>query len=192
MAELSTARLARKPEIFTLWLFTDIACSPLSVLNIFPFLLVIAILSFPGKRPGQCPCKEGYTGEKCDRCQFGYRGHPACVRCDCGPAGSVNEDPCAEPCLCKVRVGVEAGAAFPPRFPGKGEHPVSSDDQPLSEAARFKHSSHFLHTVLRSMASCSCEGPQYMFLDLDGHLVFLWVPSGQWPCIPDMFVLLPG
>ncbi|XP_036906226.1 laminin subunit alpha-1 isoform X2 [Sturnira hondurensis] len=57
-----------------------------------------------GKWPGQCPCKEGYTGEKCDRCKFGYRGYPACVRCDCGPAGSVNEDPCAEPCLCKENV----------------------------------------------------------------------------------------
>ncbi|XP_058412658.1 laminin subunit alpha-1 isoform X1 [Diceros bicornis minor] len=57
-----------------------------------------------GKWPGQCPCKEGYTGEKCDRCKFGYRGYPSCVRCDCSPAGSVNEDPCSEPCLCKENV----------------------------------------------------------------------------------------
>ncbi|XP_006761995.1 PREDICTED: laminin subunit alpha-1 [Myotis davidii] len=57
-----------------------------------------------GTWPGQCPCKEGYTGAKCDRCQFGYKGYPACVRCDCSPAGSVNEDPCSEPCLCKENV----------------------------------------------------------------------------------------
>uniref|UniRef100_A0A8C0WJM2 Laminin subunit alpha-2 n=1 Tax=Castor canadensis TaxID=51338 RepID=A0A8C0WJM2_CASCN len=57
-----------------------------------------------GKWPGQCPCKEGYAGEKCDRCQFGYRGYPSCIRCDCSPAGSVNEDPCIEPCLCKDNV----------------------------------------------------------------------------------------
>ncbi|XP_036274949.1 laminin subunit alpha-1 [Pipistrellus kuhlii] len=57
-----------------------------------------------GTWPGQCPCKEGYTGAKCDRCQFGYKGYPACVRCDCSLAGSVNEDPCSEPCLCKENV----------------------------------------------------------------------------------------
>ncbi|KAM5218754.1 laminin subunit alpha-1 isoform 1-T1 [Hipposideros larvatus] len=57
-----------------------------------------------GKWPGQCPCKEGYAGEKCDRCQFGFKDYPACVRCDCSPAGSMNEDPCAEPCLCKENV----------------------------------------------------------------------------------------
>ncbi|XP_039701762.1 laminin subunit alpha-1 isoform X1 [Pteropus medius] len=57
-----------------------------------------------GKWPGQCPCKEGYAGEKCDRCQFGYKGYPACVPCDCSPAGSLNEDPCSEPCLCKENV----------------------------------------------------------------------------------------
>ncbi|XP_045637894.1 laminin subunit alpha-1 isoform X1 [Ursus americanus] len=57
-----------------------------------------------GKRPGQCPCKEGYAGEKCDRCQFGYKAYPACTRCECSQAGSVNEDPCSEPCLCKDNV----------------------------------------------------------------------------------------
>ncbi|XP_031295017.2 laminin subunit alpha-1 isoform X1 [Camelus dromedarius] len=57
-----------------------------------------------GKWPGQCPCKEGYAGEKCDRCQFGYKGYPACVPCDCNPAGSLNEEPCSESCLCKENV----------------------------------------------------------------------------------------
>ncbi|XP_026264666.2 laminin subunit alpha-1 [Urocitellus parryii] len=57
-----------------------------------------------GKWPGQCPCKEGYAGEKCDRCQFGYKGYPNCVPCDCNLAGSVNDDPCTDPCLCKENV----------------------------------------------------------------------------------------
>ncbi|XP_026645287.1 laminin subunit alpha-1 [Microtus ochrogaster] len=57
-----------------------------------------------GKWPGQCPCKEGYAGDKCDRCQFGYRGFPNCTPCDCSTVGSVNDDPCSEPCLCKKNV----------------------------------------------------------------------------------------
>ncbi|XP_012581228.1 PREDICTED: laminin subunit alpha-1 [Condylura cristata] len=57
-----------------------------------------------GKWPGQCPCKEGYTGEKCDRCQLGYKGYPDCAPCGCNMTGSVNEDPCLEPCLCKANV----------------------------------------------------------------------------------------
>uniref|UniRef100_A0A8C3LGM6 Basement membrane-specific heparan sulfate proteoglycan core protein n=1 Tax=Chrysolophus pictus TaxID=9089 RepID=A0A8C3LGM6_CHRPC len=53
---------------------------------------------------GQCQCRDGYTGEKCDRCAFGYRGYPNCLRCNCSLIGSINEDPCTEPCLCKENV----------------------------------------------------------------------------------------
>ncbi|XP_013373113.1 PREDICTED: laminin subunit alpha-1 [Chinchilla lanigera] len=69
-----------------------------------------------GLWPGQCPCKEGYGGERCDRCQFGYKGFPNCVRCDCSLAGSVNDDPCAEPCLCKDNVEGEACNHCKPGF----------------------------------------------------------------------------
>ncbi|KAM8966911.1 laminin subunit alpha-1 [Pelodytes ibericus] len=54
--------------------------------------------------PGQCQCKEGYTGTKCDRCEFGYKGYPHCVRCNCSLVGSINDDPCAEQCICKEHV----------------------------------------------------------------------------------------
>uniref|UniRef100_A0A8B9K033 Basement membrane-specific heparan sulfate proteoglycan core protein n=1 Tax=Astyanax mexicanus TaxID=7994 RepID=A0A8B9K033_ASTMX len=59
----------------------------------------------PGKGllPGQCVCKEGFAGEKCDRCAFGYRDFPLCTRCECSLEGSHNIDPCRE-CICKVNV----------------------------------------------------------------------------------------
>lgn len=56
----------------------------------------------PGVLPGQCVCKEGFAGEKCDRCAFGYRDFPLCTRCECSLEGSHNIDPCKE-CVCKVR-----------------------------------------------------------------------------------------
>uniref|UniRef100_A0A8C4RZG4 Laminin subunit alpha-1 n=2 Tax=Erpetoichthys calabaricus TaxID=27687 RepID=A0A8C4RZG4_ERPCA len=57
-----------------------------------------------GLLPGQCQCKEGYDGVKCDRCSFGYSGYPHCVRCNCSLVGSTNTDPCAEECVCKNNV----------------------------------------------------------------------------------------
>ncbi|XP_035271308.1 laminin subunit alpha-1 [Anguilla anguilla] len=56
-----------------------------------------------GLLAGQCPCKEGFAGERCDRCAFGYRDFPLCTRCNCSLDGSVNVDPCAA-CVCKENV----------------------------------------------------------------------------------------
>uniref|UniRef100_A0A5F8G7E7 Basement membrane-specific heparan sulfate proteoglycan core protein n=1 Tax=Monodelphis domestica TaxID=13616 RepID=A0A5F8G7E7_MONDO len=56
-----------------------------------------------GNLAGQCQCKEGYTGQKCDRCQFGYKDYPRCSQCTCNEAGSIS-DLCDEPCLCKENV----------------------------------------------------------------------------------------
>ncbi|XP_017562320.2 laminin subunit alpha-1 [Pygocentrus nattereri] len=59
----------------------------------------------PGKGllPGQCLCKEGFAGERCDRCAFGYRDFPLCTHCECSLEGSHNIDPCTE-CICKANV----------------------------------------------------------------------------------------
>uniref|UniRef100_A0A8C2J0V6 Laminin subunit alpha 2 n=1 Tax=Cyprinus carpio TaxID=7962 RepID=A0A8C2J0V6_CYPCA len=57
-----------------------------------------------GLAVGSCICKQGYTGEKCDRCAFGYTGFPLCERCNCSSEGSINQDPCQSPCVCKEHV----------------------------------------------------------------------------------------
>ncbi|XP_077208858.1 laminin subunit alpha-1 isoform X1 [Paroedura picta] len=57
-----------------------------------------------GVHPGQCPCKEGYAGKKCEHCAFGYKGYPNCMQCNCSLVGSLNDDPCTEPCVCKENV----------------------------------------------------------------------------------------
>lgn len=54
--------------------------------------------------PGSCYCKPGYAGEKCDQCDLGYKGYPDCEQCNCSVSGSINEDPCVDPCICKVTV----------------------------------------------------------------------------------------
>ncbi|KAM9552660.1 laminin subunit alpha-1-like isoform 1-T1 [Salvelinus alpinus] len=56
-----------------------------------------------GLNPGQCLCTEGFAGERCDRCAFGYRDFPLCSRCECSLEGSLNIDPCTE-CICKENV----------------------------------------------------------------------------------------
>ncbi|XP_067207512.1 agrin-like isoform X4 [Linepithema humile] len=59
---------------------------------------------------GQCECKPGVGGLKCDRCMPGYwglpkisEGHPGCIPCGCSLFGSVRED-CEQMtgrCVCK-------------------------------------------------------------------------------------------
>ncbi|XP_077592476.1 laminin subunit alpha-1 [Stigmatopora nigra] len=52
---------------------------------------------------GQCACREGFAGRRCDRCAFGFRDFPLCERCECRLAGSLGQDPCRD-CVCKANV----------------------------------------------------------------------------------------
>ncbi|XP_006823268.2 laminin subunit alpha-2-like, partial [Saccoglossus kowalevskii] len=70
-----------------------------------------------GLNPGDCFCREGYSGAHCDRCARGYKGFPDCQKCPCSIAGSVNEDVCEPPCVCKANVvGVDCDVCTPGFF----------------------------------------------------------------------------
>ena len=58
--------------------------------------------SFYFQCAGDCICRPGYAGPRCDRCEFGYSGYPLCEPCPCNPSGSINPDPCEGDCVCKV------------------------------------------------------------------------------------------
>ncbi|KAJ1350105.1 hypothetical protein KIN20_005822 [Parelaphostrongylus tenuis] len=58
-----------------------------------------------GQHPGDCVCKPGFGGRRCERCAPGYRNYPKCEPCPCNQAGSVNFDTCEEEnCQCKINV----------------------------------------------------------------------------------------
>ncbi|XP_068626565.1 agrin-like [Battus philenor] len=62
---------------------------------------------------GQCLCRPGVGGQKCDRCEPGYwglprigNGHSGCIPCGCSAFGSVRED-CEQMtgrCVCKAGI----------------------------------------------------------------------------------------
>ncbi|XP_074549755.1 laminin subunit alpha-1 [Halichoeres trimaculatus] len=82
----------------------------------------------PGVSAGQCVCKEGFTGRRCDRCAFGYRDFPQCIRCECNLQGSVNTDPCL-PCDCKVNVmGAHCDLCKPGFYNLQGSNPLGCTD----------------------------------------------------------------
>ncbi|VDN06764.1 unnamed protein product [Thelazia callipaeda] len=57
------------------------------------------------QKPGDCICKPGFGGRRCDVCASGHRNHPTCEPCPCSRSGSLNFDSCEEEsCICKANV----------------------------------------------------------------------------------------
>ena len=53
--------------------------------------------------PGDCICKTGFSGPRCDQCPKGYHNYPNCSPCPCNLAGTLN-GACDGDCVCKANV----------------------------------------------------------------------------------------
>lgn len=42
------------------------------------------------KGSGECLCKPGYFGARCDQCSPGFYGYPTCRECNCSGSGSLS------------------------------------------------------------------------------------------------------
>ena len=56
-----------------------------------------------GVSPGQCVCREGFAGPRCQQCARGYHQYPDCQPCPCTLAGTLN-GACSGLCQCKAHV----------------------------------------------------------------------------------------
>jgi laminin alpha 1/2 len=56
-----------------------------------------------GVEPGDCVCKPGFAGPKCEQCDRGFHNYPNCEPCPCSLAGTLN-GACSGRCDCKENV----------------------------------------------------------------------------------------
>ncbi|XP_032038553.1 laminin subunit alpha-3-like isoform X2 [Aythya fuligula] len=71
------------------------------------------------KNNGQCKCKPGIKGRRCDQCAPGTYGFPNCVPCNCNRDGTEPDicDPHTGICLCKENVeGADCSVCRPGSF----------------------------------------------------------------------------
>ena len=46
-----------------------------------------SLSTFCGSSSGQCQCRRGFDGKKCDKCRVGFFGFPNCQECNCHVSG---------------------------------------------------------------------------------------------------------
>ncbi len=81
-----------------------------------------------------CQCREGYTGPKCDRCDYGYFGDSTlgCAPCQCNPLGSLSDQCDQETGQCYCVRGVQ----------GRDCSQCGGQRQVLIEGGRCKNCNH--------------------------------------------------
>ncbi|KAJ8385914.1 hypothetical protein AAFF_G00178760 [Aldrovandia affinis] len=109
---------------------------------------------------GSCRCKQGYGGDRCDRCAFGYRDFPYCIRCNCNVDGSLNKDPCALPCICKDNVaGIECDRCKPGFHHLRGDNLRGCEKCYCSGVASGCSDSHWSYSNVTTMSGWFLTGP---------------------------------
>ncbi|KAI2652405.1 Laminin subunit alpha-2 [Labeo rohita] len=126
-----------------------------------------------GLAVGSCICKQGYAGEKCDRCAFGYTGFPLCERCNCSSEGSINQDPCQPPCVCKEHVeGQNCDRCKQGFYNLRGDHPHGCEKCYCSGLASLCTESHWDYSNVTDMSGWYLTGA-------DGEGLVWAVPSRE-------------
>ena len=72
-------------------------------IDIFIFQNSIYEENYNSAQPGDCICKTGFSGPRCDQCAKGYHNYPNCSPCPCNLAGTLN-GACDGECVCKANV----------------------------------------------------------------------------------------
>ncbi|XP_059094696.1 laminin subunit gamma-1-like isoform X3 [Tigriopus californicus] len=155
---------------------------------------------------GQCECKPGVTGPKCDQCEANYWnfGSLGCQSCGCYPDGSANNNPNCDTmtgdCYCKQNVeGQRCDRCKAGHF-----HIDKGNEFGCTPCFCYGHTSEcdlsggFTQTVIRSDFSRSSEDwtskedQQDLPLKYDGINKYIGVQSSGYSSGPAYFLAPPG
>ncbi|XP_050347435.1 agrin-like [Nymphalis io] len=121
---------------------------------------------------GQCQCRPGVGGEKCDRCEPGYWGlprigigHAGCIPCGCSAFGSVRED-CEQMtgrCVCKSGIQGQKCTVCSNHEHTLGPNGCFDPESTQLPATDCEHMTCYFgaYCVIRSgLATCECGAPE--------------------------------
>ncbi|XP_064076918.1 agrin-like [Vanessa tameamea] len=121
---------------------------------------------------GQCQCRPGVGGQKCDRCEPGYwglprigTGHAGCIPCGCSAFGSVRED-CEQMtgrCVCKSGIQGQKCTVCSNHEHTLGPNGCFDPESTQLPATECDHMTCYFgaYCVIRSgLATCECGAPE--------------------------------
>jgi len=98
---IMTFQVAHVSKIYNLFAKPDSKIIGSSIINVYFAVLIIWLdcncdvrgtrEGICDKSNGQCMCREGYGGERCDQCLPEFFGYPDCEPCSCSLKGSIGK-----------------------------------------------------------------------------------------------------